>query len=67
MRICVTVNSDNPVIDDIYHYCQVNGIVMYPSSYIYVGTGYWCWRILSEPRKELTWLLLRYGEHLVIY
>jgi hypothetical protein len=67
MRICVTIASNNPVIDDIYHYCQINQIVMCPGPYVYVGDSYWTWRIESEPRKELTWLLLRYGEHLVIY
>ena len=67
MRICVTVNSNNPVIDEIYLYCQINSIVMCPGAYIHVGDSYWTWRIECEPSKQLTWLLLRYGDHLVIY
>ena len=67
MRICVTVASDNPVIDEIYSYCQVNRITMCPGPYVYVGDSYWTWRIECEPCRAITWLLLRYSDHLVIY
>jgi hypothetical protein len=67
MRICVTLASNNPVIDEIYTYCQLNGIAMSPGHYIYVGDGYWAWRIESEPNRRLTWLLLQYSDHLVVY
>jgi hypothetical protein len=67
MRICVTVNSDNPVIDEIYYYCQTNGIDMFPSSYIHVGDSYWLWRIEAEPSRQLTWLMLHWSEHLAVF
>ena len=67
MRICVTVASDSVVIDEIYHYCQINSIVMCPGAYIVLDNQYWTWRIECEPCRQLTWLLLRYGDHLVIY
>jgi hypothetical protein len=66
MRICVTVASNDPVIDEIYTYCQLNSITMHPGAYVYVDGGYWYWRIESEPTSSLTWLLLRYGDYLVI-
>jgi hypothetical protein len=67
MRICVTLASNSPVIDEIYLYCQLNGIVMCPGPYIHVGDSYWCWRIECEPDKRITWLLLQYSDHLVVY
>ena len=67
MRICVTVASDSCVIDEIYLYCQLNGIVMCPGPYIYVGDSYWCWRIESELTSKLTWLLLKYPDELCVY
>lgn len=63
MRICVTLSSNSPVIDEIYTYCQQYG----PGSYIYVDEAYWTWRIESEPNPHLTWLLLQYPNHLVVY
>ena len=67
MRICVTLASNSPVIDEIYLYCQLNDIVMCPGPYIYVGDAYWTWRIESELNSRLTWLLLQYSDHLVVY
>ena len=67
MRICVTVASDSPVIDEIYLYCQLNGIVMCPGAYIHVDDSYWCWRIESDATSQLTWLLLKYPDHLIVY
>ena len=67
MRICVTCASDSPEIDEIFTYCQLNGIAMWPSSYIWVDNGYWLWRIESESTAKLTWLLLNYSDQLCIY
>jgi hypothetical protein len=67
MRICVTIDSRSPIIDKIYHYCQVNGIVMYPGPYIHVGDSYWTWRIETEPSKQITWLLLCYADYLTVF
>ena len=67
MRICVTIPSDNPVIDEIYTYCQLNGIAMSPGPYIYVGDSYWTWRIECEPSAAVTWLLIRWADTLTIY
>ncbi len=67
MRVCVTLASNSPVIDQIYFYCQKYGIVMCPGPYIYVGDSYWTWRIESDLTSRLTWLLLKYPNHLVVY
>jgi len=67
MRICVTIPSDNPVIDEIYTYCQLNGIAMSPGPYIYVADGYYAWRINCEPSSDVTWLLIRWADYLVVY
>lgn len=67
MRICVTCASDSQSIDEIYLYCQLNGIAMSPGPYIYVGNSYWTWRIDCEPCAELTWLLLRYPTELCVF
>lgn len=67
MRICVTCPSDNPDIDQIFGFCQQQGIPMFPSSYIHVGDSYWIWRIEAEPSPDLTWLLLRYGQYLTVF
>ena len=67
MRICVTLDSHSPVIDQIYRYCQLNDIVMYPGPYIHVGDSYWCWRIEAEPNKQITWLLLCYADYLTVF
>jgi hypothetical protein len=67
MRICVTCASNSPVIDEIYTYCQLNGIVMCPGPYIYVDDSYWTWRIESELNSRLTWLLLKYPQELCVY
>lgn len=67
MRVCVTCASDSIEIDRIYSYCQRNGIIMRPSSYIHVAGSYWVWRIESEPCAALTWLLLQYPDLLCVY
>ena len=67
MRICVTVSSLSPIIDEIYLYCQQYGIVMWPGSYIHLDESYWTWRIESEPNAHLTWLLLQYPNLLCVY
>jgi len=67
MRICVTCDSESSVIDEIYFYCQTHDIVMYPGRYIVLDNHYYTWRIESDWTRSITWLLLNYGEHLVIY
>jgi len=67
MRICVTVASNSSEIDEIYRYCQLNGIVMSPGAYIYVGDSYWTWRIESEACSAITWLLLKYPDQLCVF
>jgi hypothetical protein len=67
MRICVTIDSNSPVIDRIFLYCQLNDIAMFPGPYIYVGESYWTWRIEAEPSAELTWLLLCYSDYLTVF
>ena len=67
MRVCVTCASNSSEIDEIYLYCQRNGIVMCPGPYIYVGDSYWTWRIESEASPALTWLLLKYPRQLCVY
>ena len=67
MRICVTVASDSPVIDQIYSYCQQWDIVMCPGAYIHVDDSYWCCSIESDSTSRLTWLLLKYPDHLIVY
>ena len=67
MRVCVTCASNSREIDEIYLYCQINGIVMSPGPYIYVGDSYWTWRIESEATAALTWLLLKYPDQLCVY
>jgi len=67
MRVCVTCASNSLAIDEIYLYCQLHGIVMCPGPYIYVGDSYWTWRIESDPSPALTWLLLKYPDHLCVY
>lgn len=67
MRICVTCANNSSEIDEIYRYCQLNGIVMSPGPYIYVGDNYWCWRIETEACSAITWLLLRYPDQLTVY
>lgn len=67
MRICVTIASDSPIIDEIYFYCQTNHIPMFPSSYIYVDHGYWLWRIEAPDSAALTWLLLKWSPHLAVF
>lgn len=65
MRICVTCASDDPVIDDIYLYCQRHSIGMYCGTLITLNESYWLWRIEQEPTPALTWLLLQWGDYLV--
>lgn len=67
MRICVTCASDSVEIDEIFRYCQLNGIAMSPGAYIYVGDAYWTWRIECEPSPAVTWLLLQYSDSLTVY
>ena len=67
MRICVTCASNSRAIDEIFTYCQLNDIPMWPSSYIWVDNGYWFWRIECEANAKLTWLLLRYPYELTVY
>ena len=65
MRIVVTLESDNPIIDEIYTYCLDHSIGMYPGRYLVVDGLYWIWRIEAEPSSPLTWLLFKYPEYLV--
>lgn len=67
MRICVTCASDSAVIDEIYFYCQINQIDMYPGAYIVLDDHYYTWSIHCEPSRHVTWLLLRWADHLVVY
>ena len=65
MRIIVTLESDDPVMEDIYTYCNNHSIGMYTGSYLILNGSYWVWRIEAEPSKHLFWLLLKYPEYLV--
>ncbi len=64
MRIVVTCESDDPVMDEIYWYCCANHIDMHIGRYILVDNHYWVWRIDSEPCPALTWLLCKYSDYL---
>jgi hypothetical protein len=64
MRICVTCYSDDPVIDEIYQYCQSHDLVMSCVRLYVVDNQFWSWRIDSESSPALTWLLLKYGSYL---
>lgn len=65
MRIVVTLESDDPRIDEIYSYCNQHSITMFPGRYIVVDDTYWIWRIESDLTKDLLWLLLKYPKYLV--
>jgi hypothetical protein len=64
MRLVVTVESDNPIMDEIYGYCCHNDIDMHIGRYLVVDNQYWVWRIDCEPCASVTWLLLKYDEYL---
>ena len=64
MRIVVTVESDDPIMDEIYWYCCANDINMHIGRYIVVDDHYWIWRIDCEPSSAVTWLLLKYDQYL---
>jgi hypothetical protein len=65
MRIVVTVESNDPIIEEIYAYCNQHSIGMYAGRYIVVDDHYWTWRIEAEPSNYLTWLLFKYPDYLV--
>ena len=65
VRIVVTLESDDPVMEDIYAYCNQHSIGMYTGSYLVLDGAYWIWRIEAEPSKHLFWLMLKYPEYLV--
>ena len=67
MQLVVTVESDDPVIDEIFTYCQVKGIAMYPGRMIVIDHVYWYWRISVEQSAELSWILLRFGRYVVAH
>ena len=67
MHLVVTIESDDPVIDELYTYCQLNDIVMYPGRMIVVDNQYWYWRITAEDSAQLSWILLRFGGYLVAH
>jgi hypothetical protein len=67
MRICVTCASDSLVIDEIYFYCQMNSIAMHPGRYLVVDDHYYTWRIECELNRAVSWMLLRWSDHLVVY
>jgi hypothetical protein len=64
MRLVVTLESDDPCMDEIYLYCQQHDIVMSCGRYIVVDDHYWIWRIDCEPSSAVTWLLLKYDQYL---
>ena len=64
MRIVVTVESDDPIMDEIFWYCLANDINMHIGRYIVVDNLYWIWRIDCEPSSAVTWLLLKYDQYL---
>ena len=65
MQVVVTLESDDPIMEDIFSYCQLHDIPMSPGRYIVLDGRYWIWRIEAEPSKHLFWLLLKYPEYLV--
>ena len=63
----VTIESDEPVVQQIWDYCAVHnadGIYMAHGRYLVVDGAYWVWRVEAEPSKYLDWLLLRWGQYL---
>lgn len=64
MRLVITCESDNPIMDEIYRYCQRHQLVMSCGRYIVVDNHYWVWRIDCEPSPAVTWLILRYDQYL---
>lgn len=64
MRLVVTCASDDPVIDEIYHYCQSHQLTMSCGRYIVVDDHYWIWRIDCEPSSAVTWLLIKWEPYL---
>jgi len=40
---------------------------MHPGPYIIVDDHYYTWRIETEHSSRVTWLLLRWAAHLVVY
>jgi hypothetical protein len=65
MQFVVTVNSTDPVIDQIFTYCDQHDIVMYSGRFIVVDDQYWYWRIEADESAGLSWLLLKYGRYIV--
>lgn len=70
MRILVTLDSNDPTIDEIMWYCwrhEKQGISFCSGHTIIHDNTYVTWRIYAEPSKYVDLLLLRYSEHLVVY
>jgi len=67
MRIAITIESDNPIMQDIWDYCHRYGIDIYLGRYIIVNDHYYIWRIDAKPSKYLDYLLIRWNQHLVVY
>ena len=66
MRVVITVESDDPVLQEIYDYCLSHDIVCYPGRYIVVDDQYWIWQIIAEESSSLSWLLLKYADYLAL-
>lgn len=66
MRIVVTVESDDPVLQEIYDYCAIRGIACYPGRYVVVDDQYWVWQIHAEPSQYVSWLLVKYSRYLAV-
>jgi hypothetical protein len=64
MRVVITVESDDPVLQEIYDYCLSHDIACYPGRYVVVNDQYWIWSIISEPSSSLSYLLIKYSEYL---
>jgi hypothetical protein len=64
MQYVVTVSSADPVIDQIFTYCDQHDIVMYSGRFIVVDDQYWYWRIEADDSASLTWLLLKYTDYI---
>lgn len=66
MRYYISSDSGISVLEEIWAYCQSHGIGMYHGR-ILAELGYFGWYIEIERDPRITWILLKFSEHLTIY
>ena len=67
MRILVVALNTDEITAEIMTFAHEHGIVLGSHQHIIYLDHYSAWSITCEPSAAVSWLLMRYTDHVVVY